>query len=398
VKILVLSDASINANTGGFSQTLYNIFSFIEPENFLLITSSSAYKEALPSAPFTSRTVVYKFEIIKPKRNRIGIYINRYIDAFNFNINYRFRSFKKIKKAIHQFNPDVIITAPNGQVGLFMHNALKPLFENKKVYPYFMDDWLHKPRMKWIGGSIHALAKKILNENKAWMMVSKNLADVFIERYKVKPERILEIHNPVKFSGNEQIIPLEKKQHYTFAYAGALWQMHFDAFTAVAKAIKMLQAERDISLIVYTQESQWEWRKKEMELLPVIYGGNIPYSDIHEKLSAADFLIITSSFHKEYYTHSKASVQTKLTDYLKAGRLIISCGPPYSVNHEFLKKYDCGICIETTDENKIAANLNTILENPFGYNQYILNGIKVLKEEFTLETVQKRLQKFLEAL
>jgi glycosyltransferase involved in cell wall biosynthesis len=395
VRILLLSDSGINVDKGGFSQTLYNVFSFVDPDDLLFITSLQSYKIAPSSAPFDLRDITYNIELIPQQRNRLGGYINKFITRVNYSISQYLPRFRKIRAAIKQFDPDIVITAPNGPEAVFMHYRLLPAFEGKKVLPYFMDDWLYQSHLKWSGGDIHDLVKKLLSENDSWLMISKSLADILQERYDVKPARMLEIHNPVDTKGVPRPLSLTQKNEYNFAYAGALWPMHFDALVVMAKAINTLKAKRKLNLVVYTAEANWNNRKKELGPLNIKYGGYIPYKDIHNKLAEADCLLITSSFSKEWQTHSKGSVQTKITDYLKAGKLIISCGPFYSANHDFLKRYECGICIETNDVQKAAVEIDTVLNDVSSHNKYVTNGFEALKNNFSFEKVHQELKGFL---
>ena len=97
----------------------------------------------------------------------------------------------------------------------------------------------------------------------------------------------------------------------------------------------------------------------------------------------------------EYYSHSKGSIQTKITDYLKAQRLIVSCGPDYSVNHDFLKRNNCGICIESNDVNFVTEKLNDVLDNIENNQKFVVNGWAILENEFTFPKVHQKLIDFL---
>jgi glycosyltransferase involved in cell wall biosynthesis len=260
-----------------------------------------------------------------------------------------------------------------------------------------MDDWLYRANQKWMGGNVHAVTQSLLANHTSWMMISERLANIFAERYAVKPARLLAIHNPVNMEGLAAPALISKKTAYTMAYAGALWQMHFDAFLVIAKAVQLLQKSIAIRLVVYTSQSNWQWRHEALKPLNVEYGGHIPYVQIHSMLAKADCFLLTSSFSREWQTHTKASVQTKLTDYLKAGRLIISCGPSYSANHEFLKKYNCGICIETDNEQQAAGELEKILNNIEANQAYVQQGYAVLQNELCVNVVHERLKQFLVA-
>ncbi len=395
MKILLLSDTAMSPDAGGLSQTLYNIFSFADKNSILCITSREAVKATSPGELYAERYLLYRFDTISTPRNRLGKYLRPYIDWFNYSVNASFRSFSSIRKKIKAFSPDVVVSCSNGEIGVFMHHKLLKETGVYKTIPYFMDDWMSKTKLSWLGGNIDADVRRLLASNSSWLMISNELSELLKERYGLQPKRVLEIHNPVNLSDAPQSAPLQKKERYSFAYAGSLWPMHFDAFLVIAKAVKKLNANANIELVVYTSADFWNWRKGELEPLGVTYGGNIPYKNIHQKLSEADALILTSSFLDEWQTHSKGSVQTKMTDYLKARRLIISCGPAYSANHNFIKKHQCGICIETTDVEKVAQELEDVLTHITDYQIKIDNGWNVLQQNFSFEQVHKKLQSFL---
>ena len=395
MKILLLSDATMCADARGLSQTLYNIFSFSRAEDILCITSDESLKAYPPTEPFNRSYLTYKFEVIEVPGNRFSRYIRPFVDWFNYSYGQYFRKFNAVRKRILNFNPDVVVSCSNGPVGLFMHHKLLNGLGVKNVFPYFMDDWMNQTRGKFLDKGIHSWTKEMLSQNSSWMMISNDLANILCDRYQVQPKRVLEIHNPVDLSNATGVQPVQKKAGYTLAYAGSLWPMHYDALYTIATAAHHISDHQNVKLIVYTSADFWNWRKAELEPLGVTYGGDIPYKAIHQKLSQADALILSSSFTKEWITHSKGSVQTKITDYLKARRLIISCGPDYSANHNFLKKHNCGVCIETNDNEIVSARLNQILDNIEDYQIMVNNGWEVLQNEFTFAKVHQKLQDFL---
>jgi len=391
MRILLLTDVVLNLSEGGINQTLYNLFSFSEPENILCVTFGKDIDTIKPDAPFTNMAFTYDFEIIAPIRNRLSKYINPFVDWFNFTYNDQFRRFKKIEQQIALFKPDVIVSCPNGPMAVLMH---KILFNKSKfsipIIPYFMDDWMSQTNKKWLGGSVYDIVGEMLIKNKQWIMISDELCDILKERYNTIPEKVLCARNPVDISDAPPDAEYIKGDPFTIAYAGALWPMHFDSFYAFAKAMQSI----NVQLIWYGQESQWNWRKDELIPVGVKYKGHIAYEDIHATLNKADALLITSSFTKEFYNHSKSSLQTKITDYSKSKRLIISCGPDYSANHNFIKKNNIGICIETSDISAIAEQVSPIVNNIDQYKKYVDSAFESLKE-FSKEVVHRNLKSFL---
>ena len=396
MRLLLLSDATMNANAGGLSQTLYNIFLFVSPKDLLCITPKKSFVSSPPSEPFVNCYLTYRFEIISIPNNRIAKYVSPFINWFNFSYNNKMRSFDKIRKQIKDFNADVVVSCSNGNIGLLMHFKLLKGVAVREVFPYFMDDWMYQSDQKWSGGSTHVFVKRLLSENPSWLMISDELASILSERYNVTAERVLQIHNPVNLSNAPEVEPLKRhKNHYTIAYAGSLWPMHYDSFSLVAEAISELKSTHSITLIIYTAESFWKWHKNELENFDVVYGGSIPYNQIHQKLAKADALLLCSSFRKEWYTHSKGSIQTKITDYLMSKRLIISCGPDYSANHNFLKKYHCGVCMESYSLEDIKTVLLSTLKDLAGLQYNVENGWQLLEQKFSYANVHKMVSEFI---
>jgi glycosyltransferase involved in cell wall biosynthesis len=395
MKVLLLSDVTMCADAGGIYQTLYNVFSFLDPVNLLCVTPLDQFENHPPAEIFLPCYVTYNFELLTIPKNRLAKYVGPFVNWFNYSYSQNVDRFKSIKKKITSFDPDVIISCSNGTRGVFMHYKLLDGINVKdNVIPYFMDDWMYQSNLKWQGGQIHSLVKKLL-ENPYWLMISRELSDILKNRYHISPQKVLAVHNPVNLLDAPALSPLAKKQEYTLAYAGALWQMHFDSFCIIAKAVHAIQSVIKINLIWYTTPDFWEWRKAKLEPLGVQYGGSIPYSNIHNVLSEADALILCSSFSSEWITHSKGSIQTKITDYLKSRKLIISCGPTYSANHNFIKEHDCGICIETESADLVESSLINILNNIEDYQYKIDNGWKVLEKEFTFKAVHDKVNEFI---
>lgn len=395
MKVLLFGDAPMALNEGGINQTLYNLFCFIKPENFLGITEVD--KESLrklgSTEPYTSRYRSYKVNLLNFRISRYNRFLLPIINVINLII-FNNNKYKNLAKEIKNFSPDVVISCSNTAAGVLMHNKLlvSPNI-NCPVIPYFMDDWMYKTKQDHVGKLVNFAIKKMLQENKDWMMIGDELGALLAERYEAKPEKVLYVRNPVDLDDAPLNRLYVQNTPFKIAYAGALWPMHFDSFYAFAKAVKF--AHIPVQIILYTQESQWNWRKSELEPLNVHYGGHLPYKLIHQKLNEADALLITASFNEENYTHTRASLQTKITDYCKSKRLIISCAPSYAANNKFLKENNCGVCIESNNESTIAKELSTIINNMDDYQKYVSNAWNTL-HQFSKETVHQKIKDYLQ--
>lgn len=384
-------------NEGGINQTLYNLFCFVKPTDFMGITEVDlkSLKKIGSTEPYTNRYKSYKLNQIHIPQNRLTKHLQPLINQINFFI-FRHNSYLQLKKEIELFSPDIIISCSNTASGILMHHKLFSKNSIKAcIIPYFMDDWMYKNKQDKLGEIVNVIVRKMLQENKNWMMISEELKVILEERYQASPEKVLYIRNPVDLTDAPKDTVYRQNNPFTIAYAGALWPMHFDSFVAFAKAIKLIAPTKKIQLVLYTQQSQWDWRKNELEPLGVVYAGHFPYNQIHQKLNEADALLMTASFSTENFTHSKASLQTKITDYCKSKRLIISCAPSYAANNKFLKDNNCGICIETNNENEIANKLSEIIANMDKYQNYVTNAWETL-HNFSKEKVHQKIKNFLQ--
>lgn len=395
LKVLLFSDAPMALNEGGFCQTLYNLFCFIEPENFLGVTAALKLDMFRIGPRYMPRHIRYSHDWITiPFNNRFTKYFRPIVSWLNYTIC-KLKSYEKLKRSIDSFNPDIIISCSNMPIGILMYSKiLSGCKYSGRVVPYFMDDWMLKRDAKWLGGSVNTSVGDMLTNNKNWMMIGKELSEILEERYGAKPDKLLCVRNPVDMIGLPSNVTYKRNDIFTIAYAGALWPMHYDSFYAVAKAVNILSGSTKLQLKIFTAQGFWDSKKAELEPLGVIYGGYLAYADVHQQLNNADALLLTSSFQDEYYTHSKASLQTKITDYCLSKRLILSCGPSYSANNNFIKANNCGVCFETNNETEIAAKLSEVINKIEQYQNRVQNAWDVLKD-FSKPVVHQHIKSFL---
>jgi hypothetical protein len=236
-------------------------------------------------------------------------------------------------------------------------------------------------------------------------------------------------------------------------YAGSIWPMHLDALEAVAKAVHLLNANcqavpprRDVEastqskptlrqahgdnpdyqaeqgqghceegrrsnpstellqvittnevckLTIYTSPASWHHNRKHLEGPGVEYGCFIPYADMPAKLQEGWLLLITASFEEKYAPFTNSSVQTKLTDYMAAGKPVLYVGPSVGASGIFVEEHDAGFTIGTSRPEDIAAQLEAIAGMPTQYQRKAANGRQLAAGIFSKPTVQDKLYRFL---
>ena len=100
MKVVLFSDAPISEDGGGIHQTLYNVFSFIEPEDFLAIAPVENLRILKPASRYVDRYIGYRYQWMKGPNNRLSIWIEPVAQI----INYIILKVSHIKKSEIRFN------------------------------------------------------------------------------------------------------------------------------------------------------------------------------------------------------------------------------------------------------------------------------------------------------
>lgn len=409
--IILVTDGWPAANMAGISQTLFNLLDNYPGKLWMLMPE----KEPLPTGPGLIMTQVsFPAGPYKLISNRFGRWLNA--GQVRRQLSWRQRKWKT-PQGLPGIHEAIVIVSTTDPVKLQVAWLL--LQQGYTTLPYFMDDWLSGNSLSWKGNSIQTIAKDLLNEAPAWLMISEPLKLTLKERYGLKERPYLIIHNPsppipqgagyLQETGitEEKKNPLAANGYGTLSiknridelsiiYAGSIWPMHADALIAVAKAVNTLQEKMKCSLTIYTSTTAWEQNKNQLGGQGIIYGGFIPYREIHAKLGKANLLLVTASFLDQYQPFSRGSVQTKLTDYMAVGRPVVYVGPPDGASGSFVHQWDCGYTIGTSNPADIAAQLMAIAAMPHANLRKAKNGLQAAKGYFNKATVQQRLYDFLE--
>jgi Txe/YoeB family toxin of Txe-Axe toxin-antitoxin module len=95
---------------------------------------------------------------------------------------------------------------------------------------------------------------------------------------------------------------------------------------------------------------------------------------------------------------TRSSVQTKLTDYMAAGKPILACGPDYSACNQFLKKWNCGLVCETNRVNEIESFLIDTIQNKALHKKIVEVAFNVLNDNFDKTIVTETLQSYVKQI
>jgi glycosyltransferase involved in cell wall biosynthesis len=386
---ILVTDQIPSSKSMGVTKTLYHILDGY-PADKLWILGFDQYQ---PQGKVLQGKIWYeKLSFIKPLHiGRFSSVPNRIIK----NLNGYFRRWKPIKEPPESDAPKFVLVATTHAPKLLMAWYLSQKYK-LPIVPYFLDFWMEKQdALALIGGiSINVVIKKILANAKGWIMISEPLKKKMEQFFNLKAPPCLIVHNP-----SSTILPIKMKPSYStlhFAYAGSLWDMHFDALEALVDTFPMLKkAGFDASLTVYTSPEQKSYRKWWFENNDLIYGGYLEANDLHDALYTADALIVTASFKGITRTSSECSLQTKTTEYLGLGLPIVSIGPTYGVCNHFFSGYQCGFVIETIDIKALAEQLIAVFTTLDEIKARTENARQLALGYYSQKEVHARFRKFL---
>ena len=394
-RLLLVSDTNLNQSGGGINRTLVNLFDSYPPELFLLYTFRETMRVLPPISQFKNRVVEFPGYYFSAVQNHFGKILNPIITA----TNYQLLSTLPItnQELITKFNPQVIIICPNSLSCMITGHKLVKHF-NCPFLVYAMDDWIGFASPRWFSGNAQQVIAYLLQKSTAWLMISEQLKQAFAKRYKIEPHPTMIVHNPVDLT-DKQVPDFTTTQEGTFKiiYAGSIWEMHYDTLAILAQAVYQLRCEgQDIELVLHTHDFFWQNHQQQWENWQVNYGGLIPYDNLNQYLQKGNLLLVVSSFLPEHKFLTRASVQTKLTDYMASGITILACGPGYSACNEFVKKWNCGLVCES---NQVSVVKDFLLNKIFNHSQlgeFAHRAFKIVQENFEKQKVSGQLYNFIQ--
>lgn len=391
-RLLVITEEPLRSNSLGFGRTMTNIFENYPKDKLLFYIPAGDYSHE-DYKTLGSKFVTFSFKPLKYKRpDRFGSSINRVLDYFNPFFQSIFRK-REVVTAIEKFAPNAVLIAPmmypTLQEGRYISRLLK-----KPTFIYLMDDWF-KFNPRHFVGSLYNTARQVLREADGWIMISEYLSQSLSRRFKIEPKKLLVLHNPIDESQMMgEIDPASGT--YSVAYAGSIWKFHFDALEKAAQAIfKLRQAGHDIELVVYCQEVFAEMYSDIFNAQEVKYGGLLDYEMLFATLNRHHLLLCTTSFDKQYDYFVGTSVFTKITDYMASGRPVWCYGPEYAANNKYAEAKGIGFNTHSENTQEVETFLLERMENRLADMSIVKDQNKVLKENYTIRVVLKKLTDFI---
>jgi len=392
--LIIFSDGVPSRNGGGISQTLYNLFDTYPSEKITLFTDVEDYLESEETL-LKGSVIKIRLNYFQPIRNRLGKFFNPIFFVLNCWIREAFASHTKLK--INDKKTFFLISTSHLERLHFAYYTSKRL--GIPLITYYMDDWMSTISKSWLTDNSMSFVKKTLTDSIGIILISKGLEKSLVAQYGGLSKKVLIVHNPVSVHDHEERVLSNDYQKLRIVYTGSIWPMHLDAIVFLARAVSLLRGQGiAVDFIIYGKPVFWDTYKNIFSPLGVEYGGFIDYNEMHKVLQGASLCLLATSFLAEYAAYAKTSLQTKITDYMAAGKPILSLGPDYAIGHEFVNQYQCGYCIQDNEPSLIAEELVYLSRNQGLLSDMGVRSLNAVKENFSKDIVQKKLYRYLNDL
>lgn len=384
-RVLLVTDADLTVGSRGAGRTLLNLFSRY-PAGALLAISGCArapYEmdgghRVLAGAPGLSD------RLVRPLRGTIGD-----LDAL-------WSRWKPLSDgaAVAAFAPQLVVAMPTGAVGVALAGRCQSM---APLVTYLMDDWLAHVRSAPFLFDTTRHGRSLLRASSGWLAISPHLMESMRAFTGVdRPAQV--VHNPVPLGpGEPAALSVARTGKFRVAYAGSVWPMHRDAVAAVAASVARARAEgMDMEFVLFTDRYFWGRYETDWRRWGVVDGGLIPYAELGTALGDCDLLLVASSFDGAQAHMSRSSVQTKVTDYMAAGRPILGCGPHDAASNRFLRERECAYFAEDRAPDAVDAALRACVQARADGPALARRAYDVVKREHEVGEVTARLYGFLQ--
>ena len=383
-RVLLVTDADLSPGSRGAGRTLVNLFSRYEAGR-LLALSSNGERAIVTTGGYRVLPAAHHLpgRITKALRPRLG-----HVDAA-----WVLRRPLPHRAEIARFDPELVVAVPTHPVGVALAEQCRRF---APLVMYLMDDWLaFEPGVR-LAFDARETGRALLRRAVAWLSISPYLSSSLRTFAGVERPTHL-VHNAVPTGDSPPAaLSAPRAGRFRVGYAGSVWPMHWDALAAVAQSVQRLRdAGADIEFVLYTDRFFWGRHEAEWHRWGVDNGGLVPYDALFQTLGACDLLLVASSFDPAQSHMSRSSLQTKVTDYMAAGRPILACGPSDAASNKFLRQHDCAYFAEDLAPAAVDAALRACMEARAAGPAMAARAWDVARRDHDLVAVTDRLYAFL---
>ncbi|HNS52809.1 MAG TPA: glycosyltransferase [Anaerolineae bacterium] len=197
------------------------------------------------------------------------------------------------------------------------------------------------------------------------LAISHQMAEAFTERY---GHDFTPFHNAIDLG--EWSAPrteyVARKGAFRVVYLGALTQnMQLMSLVDIADSIAFLSAQgHNISLTVYSSAVYIDYFEQYLSgRAAVSHGGPVARTDLCQRLSEADLLVIPVNFDQSSLLLNQYSMPTKVPEYMASGTPILVYGPPRVPPTAYARQEGWGLVVDRREPVLLQAALLELMQS-----------------------------------
>lgn len=288
--------------------------------------------------------------------------------------------FARIKKSKEfQTGHGTDIFAP---IGADIFNYVRALEVSKMLDAnlslYFVDDIQTHPDNKKIANNIERAMYELSRPSISTFTVTDDLGDLFRGRYGTQCRTL-----PLAVKAGREASSTIQNAVYFGLYLGSINHLTQRGLGDLISATKYLRdqlktelhlrivADRQTFIDHYGNPPNW------IHVMPC--SNDI---DLYQAILSAQFSFVPYSFEKKHELMAKTSFPSKMMDYLKYSRIILTHCPSYSTPYKILNEEN--VLINSTNYDQLVANLLFVIDNKYDYTVEYEN---ILRKTFSISKV-----------
>lgn len=305
-----------------------------------------------------------------------------FLDAFPINCNC-------IMKNIKDFSPDVIYTCGGSIRVLKTVNYIAEKLEIPVIL-HLMDDWsetiyttsvLTKPFHVYV----EYLLRETHNHCKCNFAISKALGNKYSLKY---GKEYLALMNPaIRISNVTYGICNEVVE---FIYAGSLNLNRWKSLLEIAAILKEEKSREHYSnFTLYVPAADIQLYADKFAEYGVLLKPYIAPEMLRKVYKESDVLIFAESFDTDVINFAKYSLSTKIPEYMSTGKPILA----YLSNELYSSQYirEKQVAILASNKEELSQAISDIFLKPNWCEKTMINALKEVKEEHSVESCSKKI-------
>lgn len=199
------------------------------------------------------------------------------------------------------------------------------------------------------------------------------------------------ITKPIDFLPGETWKPYKPHEPIQMLYTGNLLIGRFQAIQAVSKALDKINAD-GIKILLDVYSASYITPEDLATLSPhVRMRGVVPQAEVLSLQEKADVLLLAEAMDGPHSQIARLSFSTKLTDYLHAGKCILSIGAAGIASMEYLQQEGAALC--ATNEDEVYAQLKAVTEDSEMISQLAQAAYECGKKNHARPLIREKVEK-----